>query len=177
VELIARCFAIVSSDDVWNRVRSKSSKHLTDEYYGTVRMMLLDAGKPCEAAMRFANGDWSEIHHAMALVNGVVATIGDIGVVLGMFLDLVERSFEHYALDDFISQIEPIPVRLWASRSAWNNNFNSNKLAALIQNFAEREKPLSPPHQTSLLRILDKLIEVGDRRSAALQTSQIFMVT
>jgi hypothetical protein len=175
VELIARCFEIVSSDRIWDRVRAESSRQLTDDYYTTARMMLLDAGRPCDAAKRFANRDWSQIQQAMVLVNRVVATIGDLASVLTMFLDLVERSFEYYALDDFIAQIESIPVRLWASRSAWSNSFSSSKLAALIQNFAEREKPLSPANQTALLRVLDRLIEVGDRRSAALQTSEIFM--
>jgi hypothetical protein len=42
-----------------------------------------------------------------------------------------------------------------------------------VHAFAE-ESPLEPSLATAMLRILDRLVDMGDRRSAALQTSEVF---
>jgi hypothetical protein len=135
----------------------------------------MNFGQPCSGARRFANGDWSDVSEIRPLVNSILMRVGDVPYVFGEFLDLVERSFDHHALGDFLDQLFLIPESLWSSRAAWNNTMHSAQLAALIQNFAEREMPLSAEAKGRMLTILDWLIEVGDRRSAALQTSEFFV--
>ncbi|SUS05699.1 hypothetical protein DF3PB_2030008 [uncultured Defluviicoccus sp.] len=43
-----------------------------------------------------------------------------------------------------------------------------------MHEFAQRTQPLPAVLGQGMLRILDKLVDMGDRRSAALQTSEIF---
>jgi hypothetical protein len=47
-------------------------------------------------------------------------------------------------------------------------------MATLVQMVAAREHPLSEELRTKLLRLLDLLVELGDRRSAALLGSEWF---
>lgn len=47
-------------------------------------------------------------------------------------------------------------------------------LASLVQHFADRDTPMAPKLGQKLLRILDLLVDMGDRRSAALQLSESF---
>ncbi|MGJ3262396.1 MAG: hypothetical protein ACFE0R_04090 [Salinarimonas sp.] len=48
------------------------------------------------------------------------------------------------------------------------------RIAGLVQHLADRETPMPPALAQTLLRILDLLVDMGDRRSAALQASEAF---
>lgn len=48
------------------------------------------------------------------------------------------------------------------------------RMAGLVGVFAEREQPLPSELAQAMLRILDRLVDMGDRRSAALQASEVF---
>lgn len=48
------------------------------------------------------------------------------------------------------------------------------RIAALVHAFVERTQPLPFELAQRMLRILDRLVDMGDRRSAALQQSEIF---
>jgi hypothetical protein len=176
ITLLIDCFEPLASDSVWERARHNPSRGLDNDYASMVRMLLMNFGQLCSGARRFANGDWSDVSEIRPLVNSILMRVGDVPYVFGEFLDLVERSFDHYALDDFLDQLFLVPESLWSSRAAWNNTMHSAQLAALIQSFAEREMPLSAKAKGRMLTILDWLIEVGDRRSAALQTSEFFVI-
>jgi hypothetical protein len=47
-------------------------------------------------------------------------------------------------------------------------------VATLVQHFADREAPMELNLARNFLRILDLLVDIGDRRSAALQLSETF---
>ena len=48
------------------------------------------------------------------------------------------------------------------------------RIAGLVQQIASRESPMSIELAQRFLRILDVLVDMGDRRSAALQSSDSF---
>lgn len=58
--------------------------------------------------------------------------------------------------------------------SAWKATAIPASIAALVQAHSDRQYPLPPTLAQKLLRILDALVDLGDRRSAALQQSESF---
>lgn len=44
----------------------------------------------------------------------------------------------------------------------------------LIQRFSERQQPMPLAMAQKLLRALDRLVDMGDRRAAAVQLSEVF---
>lgn len=48
------------------------------------------------------------------------------------------------------------------------------RIAGLVHHFAARKTPMSPDLDQKLLRHLDVLVDMGDRRSAALQIRDSF---
>src|SRR4051794_1307404 len=62
----------------------------------------------------------------------------------------------------------------YISLRARPNHTVSSRIAALVHAFAERSQPLPADLAQKMLRTLDRLVDMGDRRSAALETSEIF---
>ena len=89
------------------------------------------------------------------------------------FLLHVERSFDHRGSEFLASRLECIAPAVWQSRGFWYGG-RTVQLAGLIQSFAERDAPLQPDVHVQFLEILDHLVELGDRRAAALQMSSLF---
>jgi hypothetical protein len=90
------------------------------------------------------------------------------------FLLLCERAREHYPADVFADQILAILEDASAPPKGWSATSNAARIAGLIQHFASRETPMSRELGLKLLRVLDLLVDMGDRRSAALELSEVF---
>ena len=88
------------------------------------------------------------------------------------FLTLCERCGSSYPAEIFADQI----LTFWDSNNmpGWRGTALPARIAGLIQIYADREHPLEPVLSQKMLRILDALVDLGDRRSAALQTSEAF---
>lgn len=56
----------------------------------------------------------------------------------------------------------------------WTEPATAARIAGAVQVLAESNYPLSRPHARGLLGILDRLVDLGDRRAAALQLSEYF---
>ena len=125
-------------------------------------------------AHRFANGDWAEIRIIMPLVSKVVSSVGWSAYVMGKFLILCERAGDAYPLDDFIRQVSAALQNLDAAHGSWTGTILPARIAAVIQRLADKHYPLRQDQAEGLLRILDTLIDLGDRRSAALEQSETF---
>jgi hypothetical protein len=126
-------------------------------------------------AARFVNGDWSEIALILPLVDRYVRAAGWSSTVMGAFLTLCERSGAAYPPEAFADQVlsildgrDKVPLR------GWRGTFLPARIASLVQQAATRETPMPAPLGQKLLRILDVLVDMGDRRSAALQLSETF---
>ncbi len=127
-----------------------------------------------DMSARFANGDWSEIEVVMPLVDKFVKTAGWVPSVAEDYLTLVERATEHYPPERFADQVIAIFEMEDLTRAGWTNTTLPARIAVMVQNLAEKKQSLDIGLAQRMLRVLDFLVDMGDRRSAALQLSETF---
>jgi hypothetical protein len=108
------------------------------------------------------------------VIDPLVRAVGDVPGVTLSYLTLCERAVDHYPPADFVGQIAAILDRQPGIPAGWRGSTIPGRIAALVQALAERTQPLPSPLHRSMLLVLDRLVEMGDRRSAALQASEIF---
>ena len=124
-------------------------------------------------ATRFANGVWDDLDQVMSLVDRIVRVAGWHPYVARQFVTLCERSGAAYPADTFADQVlaQIVDGRLPAG---WKGSLLPAAIAALVQAHADRQHPLPAALARKLLQVLDALVDLGDRRSAALQQSESF---
>jgi hypothetical protein len=124
-------------------------------------------------ATRFANGVWDDLDQVMPLVDCMVRVAGWHPYVARQFVTLCERSGAAYPADTFADQVlaQIVDGRLPAG---WKRSLVPAAIAALVQAHADRLHPLPTPLARKLLQVLDALVDLGDRRSVALQQSESF---
>ena len=125
-------------------------------------------------AVRYANGDWSDVAFILPVINPILVAVGTVPDVVGSFLTLSERATAHYPAEQFVGQMLAILSAQPGTPPGWRGTTIPGRIAALVHAFAERTQPLPPSLSENMLRILDILVDMGDRRAAALQTSEIF---
>lgn len=125
-------------------------------------------------AARFVNGDWSEIGLVMPTVTRLVKATGWSVFVMSKFLLLCQRAGTAYPLDPFIEQVSAIIASVDKAKGDWVGTSLPTRTAAVVQRLADANFPLRPDQAQGLLRILDALIDLGDRRSAALEQTEAF---
>jgi hypothetical protein len=149
-----------------------------DQLYGFDAPHLIDTLlflEPAHApgATRFANGDWNDIAEVLTVVDHLVRNAGTNGFVIGKYIELCDRAGDSYPAAVFADQILGL-ADAGKFPAAWQGTGVPARIAGLIQRYAERAPTLHSSLSQSFLRILDGLIDLGDRRSAALQTSPMF---
>ena len=92
---------------------------------------------------------------------------------MGHLLTLCERSIGNYPADRFVDQILYVLDGTESLRE-WHGTWIASRIANLVHQFANREAPMKLATGQKMLRILDALVDMGDRRSAALQQGEIF---
>jgi len=137
-------------------------------------LMFVSIEQIAPGAARFANGDWSEIKLILPIVDRFVRAGGWSGTVMHHFLTLCERSKDVYPADLFADQILEVIGTGSEPLKGWHGTFIPARIAGLVQHFANRETPMASLLAQKLLRVLDLLVDMGDRRSAALQLSESF---
>ena len=170
-------------DDCVARVVSNStfrpSGYRAGEVNGYDMPKLIDAllfvnVESASGAARFANGDWSSISIIMPLVTKLVTSIGWSTYVMGKFLTLCERAGVAYPLDDFIRQSSAVLNSIANAKGAWVGTSLPARTAGIVQRLADANYPLRVDQAQGLLKLLDALIDLGDRRSAALEQTEAF---
>ena len=125
-------------------------------------------------ARRFANGDWTNIAAVVPTVDRFVRGAGWSAAVMNEYLTLCERSQEDFPADIWADQILSLLESEDMDLVLWRGTSIPARIAGLVQHFSNRESPLASSLAQKLLRILDALVDFGDRRSAALQNSPAF---
>jgi hypothetical protein len=87
---------------------------------------------------------------------------------------LCQRTGTTYPLDYFIQQVSAVLAKLDNAKGNWVGTSLPARTAAAVQRLADANFPLRPDQAQGLLRILDALIDLGDRRSAALEQTEAF---
>lgn len=124
-------------------------------------------------AARFANGRWEDLPQIMPLVDRMVRAAGWVPHVARQFVTLCERAGAAYPPDTFAEQVLAL-IADGNLPAAWKGTSVPASIAALVQEHADRQHPLPPALARKLLHVLDALVDLGDRRSAALQQSESF---
>jgi hypothetical protein len=128
-------------------------------------------------ARRFANGDWTDLPRVMPLIDKLVRQAGWARFVMDMFLTLCERAGTAYPIDVFANQVTAALNALRTARASWTGLMHAARLSGMVQVLADANYPLTADQSRGLLFVLDSLIDLGDRRSAALEQSEAFRNT
>ena len=139
-----------------------------------VRSLMFVSVERAELAARYANGNWSEIDRILPLIDKFVRAGGWAAPVMDAFLTLCERSSANYPADVFGDQILSVLASGADNFKGWRGTFIPARIAELMQHLAHRSAPMPLALAQKFLRILDMLVDMGDRRSAALQLSESF---
>jgi hypothetical protein len=174
IALLDACLQRVLRHKDWSRARKYDGKVHGFDLPELIQTFLFVHVEYAGGAAHFANGDWHEVEHILPIIDPFVRAFGDLPRVTSSFLTLCERAADHYPPDQFVRQINTVLEKQPGTPVGWRGSLNQGRIAALIQAFAQQTQPLPLPLAQSMLRILDRLIDMGDRRSAALQTSEIF---
>lgn len=124
-------------------------------------------------AVRFANDNWADVGAVIPVFEPVLRAHGSVTFVAKSWMSLCESSFEHYPVEHFVASLE----HLFGSEgtpAGWRGAQLPARLSGLIQRFSERKQPMPMGMAQKLLRALDRLVDMGDRRAAAVQLSEVF---
>lgn len=171
IEILLACTDRLLADRAFESWRRRDSLYGYDLPY-LVRNLLFVGIDQASGAARFANGDWSDITSILPIVNRLVRTAGRKSSVMQNYLTLCERAAGWYPTELFADQI--LAVLGDQDLPAWRNTLLPGRIAGLVQAHADRGAPLELARSRKLLQILDRLVDMGDRRSAALQLSDAF---
>ena len=174
IPFLEDCIAHLLKRPVWERAPRRDGSISGYDLPDLIKCLLFVQVKYAEGAVRFANGDWSEIEKIMPLIDPFVQAVGDIPSVMRQYLTLCERAVEHYPPTLFVKQVIIILQKQNGIPVGWRGTTIASRTASLIHTFAARTQPLPQELAQDMLRILDALIDMGDRRSAALQISELF---
>jgi hypothetical protein len=137
-------------------------------------LLFVNVEENCPAAARFVNGNWSEIAIIMPIINRVVRSIGWSQFVMGRYIELHRRTGKSFPIADFGGQLNAALGGIDNSEEGWTGTVLAAKLAAIVQRQADWNFHLRVEDAQALLKILDALIDLGDRRSAALEQTEAF---
>ena len=124
-------------------------------------------------AVRFANRNWVEIAAVIPIFEPILRAHGPVTFVANAWVNICESSFAHYPVQHFVDNLEHILVGE-GTPPGWRNALLPARLSGLIQRFSERQQPMPLVMAQQLLRALDRLVDMGDRRAAAVQLSEVF---
>lgn len=159
-----------------NEFMHKSSRDRSLSGYDLPHMVqsfLLTCVNDAPGSTRFANGCWDGLEHFMPLIDRVIRAIGWHPYVVEQFTALCKRADDAYPTEIFADQIHSLiidgelPIQ-------WKGSSLCADIAFLIQEHSKRLHPLPDDIARKFMHILNAQVNLGDRRSAALQQSEWF---
>ncbi len=150
-----------------------SSGHADNELIGMVKDLFFAQMGYAGGAVRFANNNWTDVAQIIPVFEPVLRAHGSVAFVSRFWMDLCESSFVHYPVEHFVDNLEYL-FGPDGRPTGWRNTQLPARLAGLIQRFSERKQPMPVDMAQRLLRALDRLVDMGDRRAAAVQLSEVF---
>ena len=139
-----------------------------------IKALMFVAIEKADGATRFVNGNWSQINLIMPLVTRLVTAVGWSTLVMDQFLTLCERAGGAYPLDAFVVQTNSVLASIENAKGGWAGTTLPARTAGVVQCLADVNFPLQANQAQELLRVLDALIDLGDRRSVGLEQTEAF---
>ncbi|MGC2494835.1 hypothetical protein [Candidatus Binatus sp.] len=174
IQYLQACEQRILMDRAWEMAHHRDGRIFEHDLPSIVRVLMFATGLQASGSVRFANGDWREVGVILPLTDPLIRSVGDISLVMFSFLTLCENAIEHYPAAVFVDQIAVVLNMQEGMPIGWRGTSIPSRIAALVHAFAEMSQPLPTLLAQGMLRVLDRLVDMGDRRSAALQTSEIF---
>jgi hypothetical protein len=168
------CLGRFLQDSAFKRDAYRGGEFFGFDQPELVRTLMFVSVERADLAARYVNGDWSEINRILPLIDRFVHAGGWAASVMDPFLTLCERAKANYPAEAFAEQVLAIISEGPDSLKGWHGTFISARIAELVQHFAHRDAPITLALAQKFLRILDMLVDMGDRRSAALQLGEAF---
>jgi len=168
------CLGRLLGDSAFKRGAYRSGEFSGFDQPELVRTLMFVSVERADLAVRYVNGDWSEIGRILPLIDRFVRAGGWAASVMDPFLTLCERARANYPAEAFADQVLAILGNESDNLKGWHGAIIPAHIAELVQHFAHRDAPLMPALAQKCLRILDMLVDMGDRRSAALQLGEAF---
>lgn len=168
------CLGRLLQDSAFKRDAYRSGQFSGFHQPELVRTLMFVSVERADMAARYVNGDWSEISRILPLIDHFVRAGGWAASVMGLFLTLCERARTNYPAEAFADQMLAIIGEGPDNLNGWYGTFIPARIAELVQHFTHRDAPMTLALAQKFLRILDTLVDMGDRRSAALQLGEAF---
>lgn len=156
------------------RAKGRNGSLHDSELSRMVRNVFFVEVERANGSSRFANGNWSDLEAVLPLTFPLLELYGQVPKVTDAFLTRCERAFEHYPLAQFVAELPHVLNFNEGMPGGWRGSSLPARIAGLIQRFSEKSQPLPLDCAQALLRGLDTLVDIGDRRAAAVQTSEAF---
>jgi hypothetical protein len=174
-QVIDSCIDRVLKDSRFEPSGYRVGKIYGAEIQDLIPALLFTQGNT-NGARRFVNDDWQDISLVMPIIDKFISKAGWITAVITHYLTLCERAIRHYPVERFADQVLSIISDYPSSLACWRGTTIPARIASLVQSFVDSEnnQPLEASIARKLLCILDALVDMGDRRSATLQNSEIF---
>jgi hypothetical protein len=147
--------------------------HADQDFVAIVRHLFFADIGYAGGAVRFANRNWTEVGVVIPVFEPILRAHGSVTFVAHAWMNVCESSFEHYPVQHFVDNLEYLLIGE-GTPPGWRNTQLPGRLSGLIQRFAERQQPMPLVMAQKLLRALDRLVDMGDRRAAAVQLSEVF---
>ncbi len=135
-------------------------------------LLFVAVEKEAPGAARFANGDWSQVDVVMPIVTRLVTATGWSVFVMQKFMTLCERASTDYPLDAFALQANAVLGSIANAKGSWAGTLLPARIATTVQRLADANFPLRADQAQGLIKVLDALIDLSDRRSAALEQTE-----
>ncbi|MCA8426886.1 hypothetical protein LGN30_27295 [Burkholderia seminalis] len=174
VMMLDLCLGRFLADSTFDRDAFRSGEFSGFDQPKLVRTLMFVSVERAELAARYVNGNWSEIGRILPLINRFIRAGGWAASVMTPFLTLCERAKANYPAELFADQMLAVISDGPGNLKGWHGTFIPARIAELVQYFAHRDAPMSLGLAQKFLRILDMLVDLGDRRSAALQLGEAF---
>lgn len=173
--ILILCLERLLQAPVFNRGTYRSGDLSGFDLPRLVQTLMFVSVERADLSARYVNGDWSEIDRILPLINRFVRAAGWASSIMNPFLTLCERAKANYPAEVFADQVLSIIGNDSDNDlKGWHGTIIPARIAELVHYFAHRDAPMGIVLAQKLLQILDILVDMGDRRSAALQLSEVF---
>jgi hypothetical protein len=110
--------------------------------------------------------------YVLSIIDRMVRNVGWSSYVMGKFLDLCQRAGRAYPISEFGAQTNAAFAAISNAEEGWTGTMLPARIAGIVQRQADWNFPLKLSDAQELLKVLDALIDLGDRRSAVLEQTE-----
>jgi hypothetical protein len=174
IQLLSTCLERLLQDRAFDPTAYRAGELFGSDQSNLVEALMFVSVEHAALATRYVNGDWSDIGRIMPIINRFVRFAGWAYSVMSRYLTLCERSKDAFPAEQFADQVLHVVGDNGYLLKGWHGTSLPARIAGLVQYLVDRETPVPATLGQKFLRILDLLVDIGDRRSAALQLSEAF---